>query len=89
MNCPSCGGIVGRDCFNPEECAWILREMQSEMDRDRGAREQEIHDARYIDHLEHRIERMNEVLGKVRMTCEMDHELYMEIDEVMTREVRK
>ena len=23
MICPSCGGIVGRDCFNPEECAAI------------------------------------------------------------------
>ncbi len=21
--CPSCGGIVGRDCFNPIECAMI------------------------------------------------------------------
>jgi len=21
--CPSCGGVLGRDCFNPEECATI------------------------------------------------------------------
>jgi hypothetical protein len=25
--CPSCGGIIGRDCFNPEECQWITDQM--------------------------------------------------------------
>ena len=25
--CPSCGGILGRDCFNPQECAWITQSM--------------------------------------------------------------
>ena len=24
-HCPSCGGILGRDCFNPAECAEISR----------------------------------------------------------------
>lgn len=23
MYCNSCGGIIGRDCFNPQECAEI------------------------------------------------------------------
>lgn len=27
-HCPSCGGMIGRDCFNPEECAWITQEME-------------------------------------------------------------
>jgi len=22
-NCPSCGGVINRDCFNPTECAQI------------------------------------------------------------------
>lgn len=26
--CPSCGGILGRDCFNPIECAQISHSMQ-------------------------------------------------------------
>ncbi len=25
--CNSCGGIIGRDCFNPVECEWITQEM--------------------------------------------------------------
>lgn len=31
MTCPSCGGVVGRDCFNPQECAEI--EYQQQMQR--------------------------------------------------------
>lgn len=27
MICVSCGGIIGRDCFNPQECAWITQQM--------------------------------------------------------------
>lgn len=27
MTCPACGGVVGRDCFNPEECMAITRDM--------------------------------------------------------------
>ena len=25
MICPSCNGVVGRDCFNMQECAYIAR----------------------------------------------------------------
>ena len=28
-HCPSCGGIIGRDCFNPVECAQITASMQN------------------------------------------------------------
>lgn len=28
-SCPSCGGIIGRDCFNPIECAEISRRMDA------------------------------------------------------------
>jgi hypothetical protein len=27
--CPSCGGVIGRDCFNPIECADISNSMNS------------------------------------------------------------
>jgi hypothetical protein len=27
--CPSCEGVIGRDCFNPEECMWITRQQAS------------------------------------------------------------
>lgn len=29
-NCPSCGGIIGRDCFNPIECAWIMQQINAQ-----------------------------------------------------------
>jgi hypothetical protein len=28
--CPSCGGILGRDCWNPQECAQITAQMRQE-----------------------------------------------------------
>lgn len=27
MICNGCGGLVGRDCFNPQECEWISADM--------------------------------------------------------------
>ena len=27
MICNGCGGVVGRDCWNPPECEWISRDM--------------------------------------------------------------
>jgi hypothetical protein len=26
--CNGCGGVVGRDCFNPSECEWIAQDME-------------------------------------------------------------
>lgn len=39
--CPACGGVIGRDCFNPTECMAITRDMalrhQAEaQERERG-----------------------------------------------------
>lgn len=28
-NCPGCGGVVGRDCWNPQECEWITRDVMT------------------------------------------------------------
>lgn len=30
MTCGSCGGVIGRDCFNPEECALITQSMAND-----------------------------------------------------------
>jgi len=27
MICNSCGGVIGRDCFNPKECERISQQM--------------------------------------------------------------
>jgi hypothetical protein len=27
--CNGCGGRVGRDCFNPQECEWISRDIEA------------------------------------------------------------
>lgn len=27
MICRGCGGLVGRDCWNPQECEWISEQM--------------------------------------------------------------
>jgi len=48
--CPSCGGVVGRDCFNPEECAWISQQMaaQQALENARYAQAEK----EYFDHIE-------------------------------------
>lgn len=28
--CNGCGGVVGRDCFNPPECEWISRQQEQQ-----------------------------------------------------------
>lgn len=28
--CQGCGGIIGRDCFNPTECLWISQQQQQD-----------------------------------------------------------
>lgn len=31
--CGSCGGVLGRDCFDPQECAFITQQMVKEYDQ--------------------------------------------------------
>ena len=28
--CNGCGGTIGRDCFNPQECEWISRQQEAQ-----------------------------------------------------------
>lgn len=37
--CDSCGGVLGRDCFNPQECAEITRQMD---ENERGSLEERV-----------------------------------------------
>lgn len=94
--CQSCGGIIGRDCFNPEECMAITRDMADRYQQQHDAAgrldqcEAALDQCRAeIQFLSDRIERMNAVLGRVRMQCRMSQKLYSEIDEVMTKEERR
>lgn len=39
--CNGCGGIVGRDCFNPQECEWISRDIEAQHYAQQAAEYQE------------------------------------------------
>lgn len=39
--CPGCGGVLGRDCFNAEECQEICRQMDMRAGEERALRERE------------------------------------------------
>ena len=68
--CPSCGGIVGRDCFNPEESAWITREMQRESVMAEARQMHYQHEAdlhalqERLEHLEDRVKQMTEAVKR-------------------------
>jgi hypothetical protein len=49
--CPGCGGVVGRDCFNPPECEWITRELTEDA-RERWAQEYAAMEAAHYAELE-------------------------------------
>lgn len=38
--CNSCGGVIGRDCFNPSECAWISESMAQQAAQQSGAQDE-------------------------------------------------
>lgn len=42
--CLSCGGIIGRDCFNPEECMYITLQQAAGSE----AARQEVEELRHI-----------------------------------------
>lgn len=51
MTCPSCGGILGRECFNPEECAWIAQRQEAEYYRQLEAEHDAEMEARFREAL--------------------------------------
>lgn len=40
--CPSCGGIIGQECFNPDECALITMQMEADQKREQDQRIQDL-----------------------------------------------
>lgn len=94
--CPACNGIIGRDCFNPEECMAIVRD-QADRYREQSAAESNCEQCEAalvqcqgeIQYLNERIEAMNTVLGKIRCNVVLPDELYAEADAVMTKEYRE
>jgi len=69
-NCPSCGGVVGRDCFNPEECAWIgeQQERQARQEQEQRAMGQEEELAELRQEL-HRLSQRVSALERNRNAC--------------------
>jgi len=62
MICKSCGGVIGRDCFNPKECEWISQRMVTNEQHEQQGR---------IENLE-----MENALLRERIeTLEQDHRL--------------
>ena len=53
MRCPSCGGVIGRDCFNPVECAWITQSMDAQYAvEDYKRHQQDIIERQHYDKIE-------------------------------------
>lgn len=61
--CQACGGVIGRDCFNPQECMEITRDMA-----DRYSTAEFLSDGLRgeISNLRDRIEGMNELFADIR-----------------------
>lgn len=51
MICRGCGGVVGRDCFNPPECEWITQEL-TESAREQWAQDYAAMEAAHYAELE-------------------------------------
>ncbi len=61
--CPSCGGVLGRDCFNPQECALISQQQIEQIPQ----WQQEIQDLRAEnERLKAIVERKNQALRKLK-----------------------
>jgi len=68
--CQACGGVIGRDCFNPQECMDITRDMAdrySVAESEAMEKDYQVHVlGQYIDHLRDRIEVMHELFADIR-----------------------
>lgn len=67
--CQSCGGVIGRDCFNPDECAWITESMQRESVMSEQRQMHYQHEAE-LHQLQERIEHLEESLQSVHTSIQ-------------------
>lgn len=52
--CNGCGGVVGRDCFNPQECEWISHQQEARHMAEQYAPDTQELEQR-MDALEHKV----------------------------------
>ncbi len=78
-SCPSCGGIIGRDCFNAVECAEITRRM--DVAKCNCGCDQLLGELDYIRSVD-----MPHLESKIQDACEVINKLYdMIIDPTATQ----
>ena len=95
--CNSCGGIIGRDCFNPQECAWITQQMEvaSAVQNERQFagiehRMQIEHHKKEIDLLKVELDRKTKLLRQIKnckhssCDCGIPDEVFEQIDELIS-----
>jgi len=60
MTCNSCGGVIGRDCFNPQECAAIAHDQQMQAQYASQTNDQILFEK--IDDLERRVKNLEQLI---------------------------
>lgn len=70
MICQSCGGVVGRDCFNPEECMAITRDMADRYQTAESEQRSVEHQLHLLqqrnEHLEHQVKSQQQMMQAMR-----------------------
>ncbi len=62
--CKGCGMVIGRDCFNPQECEWISRdiEMRATAEQYTSPIEQQLAELRdKVESLEYRLSMLEQL----------------------------
>ena len=85
MTCPGCGGVVGQDCWNPQECEWISRDMEArqtvEMQQQAANTTSESFRQRLSDHLTGLQERWTETSARRQIVAEDIKDFHVRWDE--------
>lgn len=61
--CNGCGGYVGVDCFNPQECEWIAWDMQ---------RIQQQNEETRVRNIESENERLRQEIEEIKKSLEIN-----------------
>lgn len=71
--CSGCGGVVGRDCFNPVECLWITDSINA--DNEQKAQQYDTVQYEYTN-LRHELELANQTILSLQLANEqLQHEI--------------
>ena len=57
--CQSCGGVIGRDCFNPQECMEITRQQAVAFESQGDIRGE-------LEYLRARVKELEDLMWKIR-----------------------